>query len=496
MLFRPYNKRMWDSTVIERNGETHIFYLCEGNLGHASTYDFITYVNHPQINGFGKSGRWNEQGLPLTGCIALVGGIYKMLAGALDPLTHRQHYGLYESTDLINWTEYEENPVLVSDGKIYAKETLERDWMYTAWRDPNVYKIEGAWYYLCMCARGHESNGNTTGSLIGNLRTKDFKTFEYLQPLDDLGRFVKYAECPDVFSLNGNTFATFLDHGWGGLRIHTQKRADSLGTYYRKLNKQSGNFEWDKEKLLIGNANARQGAWAARTYTLGNERLLFYFITAAKPSFSFPKKLDVNDSGDLCVKYFDKMDNLTGEKLEPKLKEFEQDSGIWSQEKNTFISQCAVTGTAAEILDYSKDLRVDADICANCARAGLTFRFMLRDNLFQGISVFLDYELKRIVLEKLCYRTGDGFGYADGDVVNGGTIRDIDYCNVNISKNTTYPVKIFIKDEFIEVFLNDELVITKSFDTNFTDGSLCLFTERGNSQFCVQANKLKDIIIK
>lgn len=493
MLFRPKEKEMWDTTLYEENGTYHLFYLSQGNIGHATTRDFVTFEEHEDICGFGGEGRWNQTGVPLTGCLQKVGESYKMLLGSIEPKEHKQVYGLYESCDLYNWTEYENNPVLMSDGIIYAKTVSPRDGnMFTAWRDPLVYEEKDGWYYICMCARTPRFDHSTTGALVANLRTRDFKSFEYLPPLDNVGDKVKYAECPDCFTLDGHRYITFLDHSWGGTRVHTSTRSDTAGTYYKVYNENTRRFEWLPDCLLIGASGDRQCSWAARSTMAEGKRLLYHHITAKRVGFAFPKEVKADSDGSLSLMYFDKMDNLLGESARLTNIGVENDLGVWSKKDNLYEGLCLGWGSALTVCENETDICVSVTTSMEKgARAGVALRANEKDPEYEnGICVYFDYEKQQVCMEELGYRKFEGYGHFHFDVVNGGTVRNPDFKHMKLEYGKSYELKIFARNEFYEVYVNNVWVMTKAYEEVKTSGKVQLFTERAKADFRVSINRL------
>ena len=246
MLYRPKAPaRMWDTTLYEENGVFHVFYLAEGDIGHVTTTDFVSYTECPAIRDRGQKNAWNETGMGLTGCVVKWQGCYRMLLGSIDPVTRRQVYGLYTSPDLMAWTAYADNPVLEADGVLYDNIPDAADGgMFCAWRDPMVYDIRDGYAYLCLSARTPHPGPDSTGAAVASVRTRDFIRFEHLPPLAEVGDRLKYAECPDCFVLDGSRYLLFLDHGWGGARVHTLSREDAAGTFYMVQPGCRGDFQW------------------------------------------------------------------------------------------------------------------------------------------------------------------------------------------------------------------------------------------------------------
>lgn len=487
MIYRPpFPKHMWDCTLFYDKPDYHLFYLSDGNIGHSSTRDFIHFIEYPDIEGHGESGSWNSIGLPLTGTLVKTDTGYKMLLGSIEPVHNRQVYGLYTSSDLIHWKEYEQNPVLKADGIIYQKETNPRDWnMYTAWRDPYVVGKEGDWYILCMCARLQKHDANSTGAAVAKIKTKDFIRFEYCPPYSEVGDFTKYAECPDIFVLNGKKYLLFLDHAWGGLHPFTKSRHLPAGTFYQVYDEQTKAFVFQNERLLLGSANNRQCAWAARSVLGENEqRLLYYHITAEFPSFGIPKIIHSDKDGSLHLSYFPQTDNLCAETIFPHPTPLPGDCGHWKFENDRFLGKAQIYGSALPIAT-AENCMFECDITLKRGlKAGFAF-WHGADERIGGVTVWLDAETNRIYAAWEHYRDHEGFGDLQDDVVNGGTLRECDEKFFPAEYNTPYRFKVIAKDKTVDVYLNDEWVICKRFPMCADSGYVSLLTQNADAEFSV-----------
>ncbi len=485
MLYRPSSpKKLWDCTLYCANGTYHIFYLSSGNLGHVCTRDFVQYTELPDIEGFGVPGAWNERGLFLTGCIVPVGTGYKMLLGTIEPSTQRQVYGLYTSDDLIHWTQYEHNPVLFADGVLYDDAYSPRDGgMYTAWRDPQVYRIEDGWYYLCLCARLKEHADDSTGAAIANVRTRDFIRYEYLPPLSEVGHLVKYAECPDCFSFRGDEYLTFLDHGWGGNAIHTLSVKGAAGTFYQIRRRGDAAYETPRDFLLLGSSDDRQCGWAARTaLSADGQRILYYHVTAENSSFGIPKLIRRNPSGSLRLQFFPAMRALIGEPIGYGFeKNFAGDTGSWVPSSDRTIA-----GSAKEY-GSAKPLCETGAFVLECVlqiergkRAGISL-WQTPEN--EAVSVTFDCETQSVRCENLYYTPCEGFGYAAGDIVNGGKVRECDRRAFRIRYGKAYSLKLFARDKTVDFYIDDTWIFCKRFPEAADHGTLSLFVSRAAAEF-------------
>ena len=489
MLFSPEKKRMWDTTVFCKDGCYHIFYLCEGNIGHVRTEDFAHYTEEKEIEGIGKAGSWNQGGLILTGCLAEQDGKYKMLLGSVDPVTKLQVYGLFFSDNLRDWKEYENNPVLKADGEIYDDNYVRRDWdMYTAWRDPKVYKKEGDYYYLCMCSRLKRHGKYSSGAAVANLRTKDFINYEYLPPLCEVGNIVKYAECPDCFKLGDAEYITFLDHGWGGNYIDTASVQGAAGTFYFKKD-EDGKFKPPKDFLLIGNSSDRVCAWAARTaLDKDGNRFAFFHVNSSSPSLGIPKLIENDKRGLLILKYYPIIDNLKGENIEIDCSIHK--NSLWKRVEKGYSCNCGVFGSA-KTLFTGEDIFFECKITLNRGkRAGI---FLWRKEN-EAVNFYLDNKRKCIAVENLALSEFDGFGYPPSDIVDGGRIREIDQKSFKVKCGKTYSLKIIAKGGTVDIYLDDIFMLCKHFK-DFKEGEFGLFVNQAQAVFSdISVNRFKKLI--
>ena len=499
MLYRPPRpKKMWDCTVYYEEPNYHIFYLSSGNIGHISTEDFVHYKEFPDINGFGEKGCWNQDGVPLTGTLVKTGNVYKMLLGALEPHTNQQVYGLYISDDLTTWREYDRNPVLTADGAIYEKNASPRDWwMYTAWRDPNVIAEKDGEYTLCLCARLKDHADDSTGAAVAKLKTKDFIHYEYCEPFTETGTLTKYAECPDLFETGGNRYVTFLDHSWGGLHTRTATRSNPAGTFYQIYDKAKKRFVFPDDCLLIGSANNRQCAWAARTVVgKGGKRLLYYHVTAEFPSFGIPKEIAAKKDGTLFLKYFAGMDGLYGMRIPLQPCPIANDGGHWVVAGNNFRGKAGIYGSALPVAE-AENFIFDGTVSVNGGdKAGIACWHTDSEEAGAAV-VWLDFANRRITAAWEHYREYEGFGDFQSDVVNGGMIRERDEKQYGLAYGVPYRLKIIARDSTLDVYIDGEWVLCKRFSMCGGRHKISLTAERAEADFAdVQLHTCKELHVQ
>lgn len=178
-----------------------------------------------------------------------------------------------------------------------------------------------------------------------------------------MGDKVKYAECPDCFTIDGHRYITFLDHAWGGTRVHTSTRPDAAGTYYKMYNEKTRQFEWLPDCLLVGTAgDPGSASWAARSTMAEGKRLLYHHITATRVGFALPKEVKAAPDGSLYLEYFSKMDNLIGEAAPLENIGVDGDLGVWGKSGARYQGLCLGWGSALTVCENESDLCVTAQI--------------------------------------------------------------------------------------------------------------------------------------
>jgi hypothetical protein len=490
LLFRPAKSTLWDTLLYNEEGTFHLFFLQENGLGHAVSSDLSTWIPAPDLDLRGRPGDWNEAGAPLTGYLVKHDGLYYLFAGALEPVTGESVYGIFVAHDLFSWEPHPANPVLRPPESLKHDRSNARDWgMFNAWRDPFIVADRNGRYHAYLCARSGPWTEGSTGSVIAHASSADLISWEHHEPLFVTNR-VKYAEVPGLFQLDGRHYLHFLDHGWGGLRIHTPSRDDSAGTYYAVAESAEGPYEWPEDPLLIGSGNDRLGAWAARTIDYDGGQLLYHHVVAERSAFGSLKWIRSRPDGTLYLEYFPAIESLEiGDALlgVARWEGREDDVGAWTQSATGLSAVSRVVGSSAIVARHRSDLHLKCTIRLDAgARAGVVLRSAAAASDREagtGVVVSLDAELQRACIEVLHRHPFEGWGLSTSDVVQGGIERERDSVRLQVELGRPYALRCFARAEFFDVYLDDVWLFSRPFKTAAASGHVELMVERGQANF-------------
>jgi beta-fructofuranosidase len=194
--FAPQRGWMNDPNgLIQWNGRTHMFYQHNPSgpvpeniaWGHASTTDLWTWDDHPLALEPDPAGP-DRDGC-FSGCAVVPDGRPHLLYTGVNGRRQLPCLAVASGQDLIRWTRYERNPVIVSPppGEVV-----------TAFRDHSAWWAGSMWYQAV--GGGLRDRG---GALF-LYRSADLRNWEYLgifAAAADHGLDGVIWECPDVFAL-------------------------------------------------------------------------------------------------------------------------------------------------------------------------------------------------------------------------------------------------------------------------------------------------------
>jgi beta-fructofuranosidase len=487
LLYRPEELTLWDTTLFEDDGTFHLFFLQTHGLGHAVSTDLTTWTPAADIDLRGKPGDWNEHGGPLTGCLVKHEGRFYLFAGSLTPDTRESVYGVFTSDDLTTWEPHPANPVLRAP-ESFGHEGSTRDWgMFDAWRDPVIQLGADGRYHAYLSARSGPWDESRTGAVVAHASSADLIEWQHHEPLFETDR-VKYTEVPGLFELDGRHYLHFLDHGWGGLRIHSPSRQDTAGTYYLVAPSPEGPYEWPEDPLLIGGGHDRVAAWASRTIEYDGGHLLYHHTASTRPAFGALKRIRSNPDGTLYLQYFPAIEALEIDEIRgtPEWQEHTDDAGVWTATPTGASARARAVGSSAVLARDRSDLHLECTIrIRSGARAGVVLRSATTGEGEQrvGVVVALDAELQQARIEVLTRYPYEGWGLPVGDVTAGGHAREIDTVRLPLERDRPYALRCFARAEFFDVYLDDVWLFTRAIPTAPASGDVELMTERGEAEF-------------
>lgn len=300
-------EKMWDTWVLDNDGEYHLFFLSRdngiGNIGRAVSKDLIHWKHLPPIKNMAKKGDWDELGMMMTGCTVKHGNKYYLSYGARSEGTP---IGLLESDDLVNWKR-------VGDPVLTAKPPYHK----SHWRDlsPIWNKEKQQWdgYLFGIHAK-------TSRPAIACVTSKDFLKWEYQEPLfiseeytRDNNGFV-YLEVPDLFEMGGKYYVTFSSIR--SRKNATSGRLDASGTWYIMADKKEGPYRVPKNPLLLGTGLGRYDHYVGRTIVHKGKRLMYHQNWGKqRVDWSTPKLVEQDENNELYLKYWPDLDVLKTKQL-------------------------------------------------------------------------------------------------------------------------------------------------------------------------------------
>jgi beta-fructofuranosidase len=497
MLYRPAHERLWDAFLMREEGWFELFHLRDGvSLGRARSRDLVRWQRRPPIDLRGEPGMWNESGAPWTGCVVRREGRYFLFAGGPGP-DRIPAYGLLVSDDLEHWAIHRRDPVLVPTPPHYQRRPSDLHPMHAAWRDPCVIRDEAGVYHAFLCARRPDWSADDTGAVIAHARSTDLVDWEYLPPIAAVGDRVLFAEVPDIFRLGDWWYALFLDHGWGGARVNTPTRTDAGGTFYLKARRLEGPYHWPDDPLLIGCGDDHVGPWAARTIEVDGERWLYCHENhdGGSTAFTTPKRIVQAADGDLSLEYLPILDRLAEPRIEPPAlpghRQHPQDRGRWRTDGGAIVGSAAAVGTAASLESRATHLIARCRIrSTSAARAGLAIRVggEAGTDLFEqtrtGLTVWLDYERRRLLVEPNVWVPGFGWGRHIGQQTGWSEPRGPrQQVACPLHRDRPADLRVVARDDFVEVYLDDRWMLTTHHPAASAGDQIELIVERGEAAF-------------
>lgn len=486
MLYRPKSPRiLWDSWLFEWNEEIHLFYLEAFEdkenfyyLGHKISTDMAHWKECDSVQVTGFKGQWNEK-TTLTGWTLEHDGKFYMFVGST--VDNIQVIGMFCSEDLHQWKTYPDFPLIKAAGPHYLETPNKNTLPHVDWRDPRVsHRDEEGFYHITVCARKPEINHEDFGACVAHLRSMDLIHWEILPPINaPLQRFYN-AELPEIFKLNDNHYLLINSDSRGGLRNNTPSRDSSGGSYYFISDNYEGPYREPEDCTLLSSS---MDVWpyAGRTTEHNGQRLLTHLIRSHNGSAFAPlKTIDCDNKGNLKLKYHPALEKLERSIILDNMDLVEDfkvtDYGLWKREKGKLSAINNVAGTYHKLSEDIADFHLCCKINSNsAARTGV----ILRGFNNKSIMVSLDFEYQKLEIAPAMHHEKTGWGA----VISPPELHCIDFCRKQLKTNTDYHLRCFVRAEFFEVYLNDELVFSVAACATDLKGDLGLFVERGQASF-------------
>lgn len=471
-------ERLWDSWILRANETWHLFYLASsergGRVAHAVSADLLRWRRRPDI----IPPHW-----PFTGMVVEHDGRYVMALG--EEVDGVQTTRFYESRDLDHWRAMRGVARLVPKGPHYL-EKPNRWRRSVPWRDPFLFRDEsdGCWHAL-LCAARPGFGPDDTGAALARVRTRDFRSWEHLPPVDaPTGRFC-HVEVPEAFEFHGVHYLLFSTGSCYGIRVDTPTRKETVGTYYLRADAPEGPYRVPEECLLVGAGQGRMGAYVARTLPYGDSRVLYHHIRKNQDEWDgvwgTPKTLCQDADGNLHAGFFPGLWGLG--KPEAIAWPPAAAEPPWTADSAGVRCRSAAMGASCRIADDQADVLFECVIVGvDAARCAV----VLRDADARGVAVTLDFAARTAEVGEVALHPVAGWGRDASGFVPGGKARDcrvIDLCGWPLRFGAPVRLTVLARHACVEAYLDGRWVFTAMMPEAARAGGLCLAVERGEAFF-------------
>jgi beta-fructofuranosidase len=459
VLYYPKGLYVWDTWYLNRPNETHLFHLQvkrpdstrpdkeDGTIGHAVSKDLLNWKEYPTALYRGYTGSYDEGHLCTGYAVEHEDTIYLYYAGNQHTNGRGQTICLATSKDRTNFVKHKDNPIIKPDGIKYAE---------GACRDIAVLKNpEGEGWLGYVVMRLNKKKKFNSYSIV-LCRSTDLVNWEIGEPCFKPDRYNIF-EVPEVFSLNNRWYMICLTGDFYGQRNRWRDQNINFGTIVAEAKKPIGPFTEVKDNVLLA-TNNYQG-YSARTVEVDGERLLFYTRPESnckdftRGSLSWPLKLEPRKEGGLRLKYWKGINKFFNQKTKaPSISlQVDKNEGWILQPINIKNTQ-------------SDSIMASATISLQTARAaGLAVRYDIKPSHYGYYIALLDTVNSEVALLKPEFVTLQRLSW-------------------NIKSGNKYNIRVIAIDSFIEIYVNDILVIN-CYDQYIDNGGIALFIEEGKASF-------------
>lgn len=456
---------MWDAWYMKANGKIHGFHLKSHpgdnwNVGHVVTDDLLHFKTCRDIlTPFSEETHPDDCKGKYTGS-----AYYDEKSGtAYVYYTMRdgnasEKIGLATSTDLVNFKEYEGNPVLTINEDLFIKDSKQSG--ATDCRDMFVLYDEASRLYFGYFAAMTEIDGRRVGA-IGMAKSPDLINWGE-QSIVYTPSFGGVIEMPEVFKMGDKWYLTFLTGTGYGAKGAVDDPNLVKFTLYASSDSPLGPFVEEPGNLLIGGPS--NSGYSCRTVLLGEKRYLMYIDKSDYgAAISLPKELRVCD-GLLRPYYTDILKKIrTGKALAPTSTDLEAvktsfawptfDEGLTDSEGALKVEMNARSYETYICKDFeSCSIECEAEIDADCREAGLALEtYDCSGNRVGCYTVSLNFDFGELTV------------YREDDVAHPYSPHA--KCLFSFERGEIYHTRVIAMEGQIEVYINNVLVLQGNMQT-------------------------------
>jgi beta-fructofuranosidase len=270
---------VWDFWIADDGDRYHLFFLkasralvdpdrrhWRATIGHATSTDLTTWTEHADALIPDDSPAFDDLATWTGSVVRDESGQWRMFYTAVS----RAEGGLVQrissvvSDDLFTWRREDDRQVLEPDARWY--ETAEaRDWPDQAWRDPWVFRDQGAWHML-ITARANQGAPDDRG-VIGHATSPDLARWTVHPPVSKPGAGFGHIEVVQVAVVDGTPVGLF---SCLGAQLSQERRAEDPigGVWAFATESLTGPFRLEQayrltdERLYVGRlVQDRAGNW-------------------------------------------------------------------------------------------------------------------------------------------------------------------------------------------------------------------------------------------
>jgi beta-fructofuranosidase len=447
--------------------EYHIFYLNANDDGsgwarsqtpwsHLVTKDLIHYTRLPDVINQGNPTEHDGHAC-FTGSVIVKDGIWHIFYTGFSPLHPQGREKIMHATsrDGIVFEKDENNPFLNLDSRLYG---ADEDW-----RDPCVFwDEEENCYFMTITTGSRNPISNCQRGVIGLARFYDLNQWEVLPPIYNPESYMPM-ECSDPFKMDGKWYMIFSQYGFTEYRY-----ADCLkGPWYRPKNPVLDGGEGyfyaaktlfdGKRRLLWGWCGTQEGGKDSRSGQWGGELVS-------------PRELYLVEDGKLGVRLPEELLMVAkSEAVETKAL-----LGNWREENNRLINTYKSGFSVIQISDNCEDKLIHLKINADKHHGTCGILLNAAHDLSSYYYCRIDTGRKTLEVIR------NGFS----DTVYGAVVQGIRQmaCVPVTFDGRTFDLKIILKKNIAEIFLNDKTSITMRF-SDFQSGILSLVADDLSAEF-------------
>ena len=498
MKYRPNGMMMWDTWCINVNGKVHAFHLNflvpnspftaedAACMGHAISTDLLNWdecerilpPNHEK-NPIDSEQKW-------TGSVVEKDNQFYLFYTMRDS-NNNQRIGLAISDNLVDFKEYEGNPVLVPDKDYFLSYDMKKRWTNTTdCRDMLVIKdpgSDGYFGYFVVCA---DLGGASPKGVIGYAFSDDLIHWEQ-KGIAFEPDFNGTIEVPDVYCLNGKWYLTILSGTWYGGRGVFHEDGLESGTIYTVSDAPDKPFACSEDNVLMGGSYNSCGYSVRSIDFEGKKYALYVTKEFGKDSLSLPKRIDTLPDGRLRLFYDDLLKSirtniLCNEKISAEIMEHPQTSfawqtkgGLWQRNGNNYLIITDKNSWQSALLSaIAKNIELSAYIALNKARAaGFVINSGNGENVNRYV-IFVEKAKNRVVISRVY-----DFGLKEK--------REYDF-----SQQDGCHLRVMVVDHSCDVYIDDIFVLNIYFD-NLGSNTAGVFADDGETEINdLEIYELKD----